>query len=169
MKSATEDITLDDFPPTRRYPVPRPEPKQYTTEEIREMWRKLRELGPQLAEATEQMNEALCTIEDLIVERLGEDARGRVELQRGETPIYEKRKKGKPPRLIEKRPWVEFLVYRDTEMFVESNKSGGSRFESTHILSTSREMRILACHKIEELWVACGGKLPIRKESGVNP
>ncbi len=167
MRSAADDITLDDVPPRRRYPVPTPPPKQYTQEEMRELWRRAREIGPKLAEAIEQLNEALCTIEDLIMERLGKDARGRVELQRGETPIYEKRKKGKPGRLIEKRPWVEFLVYRDTEMFVESNKSG-PRFTSTYILDASRDRRILACHKIEELWVSCGGKLPIREPGGVK-
>ncbi len=99
MRSAADDITLDDVPPRRRYPVPTPPPKQYTQEEMRELWRRAREIGPKLAEAIEQLNEALCTIEDLIMERLGKDARGRVELQRGETPIYEKRKKGKPGRL----------------------------------------------------------------------
>lgn len=122
--------------------LPRPAPKQYTPEELRDLGQRAREVSRRLHEVTEQMNEALCAVEDAFLERLGEGARGRVELQRGTT---------------KKREWVEFLVYRDGEFFVESNR-GGPRFELTHMLSTSRDCRKLICGKIADLWLACGGK-----------
>jgi len=88
------------------------------------------------------MNESLRTLEDIFSERLGKDARGRVELQRGTTKKHE---------------WVAFLIYRDGGFFVESNRSG-PRFELNPMLSTSRDCRKLICGKVAELWVACGGK-----------
>lgn len=153
-KSAVEDISLDTHPGKLRPPEP---PKRTWT------WEQLRDLGKRLSDATEQMNEALCRIEDIILERLGEDARGRVELQRGEAPI-----RGKKGKVVGKRPWVEFLIYRDGEMFVESNRGDSSRFTLTHMLSTSRETRTLICGKVAELWEACGGKLPPHKDAGVE-
>lgn len=159
-RSAVDDITLDDLPPWRRYDNPPKPPKPFD-------WEALKTLGRRLAEATERMNESLCTIEDVFLEKLGQEARGRVELERGETPIWEKKHKGQPQKLIERRPWVEFLVYRRGEFFVESNRSG-PRFTTTHLLSTSRETRMKACGKVQALWVACGGILPIPRASGVD-
>lgn len=157
MKSAVDDITLDDLPPRRVYTNP---PKQYTPEELRDLGRRAREVSQKLHEATEQLNESICALEDRFLEQLGEGARGRVEIQRGETPIYERKRKRKGKSvLVGKREWVEFLLYKNGEFFVESNKSG-PRFTETHILSTSREMRKLVCYKFAELWVACGGRPP---------
>jgi hypothetical protein len=158
-KSVAEDITLDDFPPYRRWVhIVRwvHVPKVYTSEELADLGRRAREVSKKLHEATEQLNESICTLEDTFLERLGEDARGRVEIRRGVTPIYEPRKKGRPPKKLDQREWVEFLIYKRGEFFIESNKSG-PRFIETHILSTSREMRMLVCSKFGELWLACGG------------
>ena len=128
-------------------------------------WEDLAKVGKRLEEATERMYETICDIEDLILEKLGELARGRVELRRGETSIYEKNpKNGIRRKLLETRQWVESLAYLNGEMFIESNRSG-PRFTSTHILSTSREIRVLAMEKIPALWEACGGTLPIRRPS----
>lgn len=121
---------------------PAPPSRTFTPEEMRDLGRRARVASARLAEATERMNESLCLVEDVFLERL-KDARGRVELRRST--------KG--------RAWVEFLVYKDGELFVESNRSG-PRFTMTHVLDTNRESRMLVCHKIPELWVECGGKLP---------
>lgn len=166
MKSAADDITLDDLPPRRVYANPPPSPKQYTREEMAELGRRAREVSQKLQEVTEQLNEAICELEDRFLALLGEDARGRVEIHRGVTPIFEKRKKGQRPRQIDQREWVEFLLYKNGEFFIESNKSG-PRFTETHILSTSRDMRKMVCHKFAELWIACGGRPPKERPAGV--
>jgi hypothetical protein len=158
-KSVVEDITLESHPGNPRPAVVVPSGRTYTI-------RDLRELGRDLHELTEKMNEAICRAEDAFLERLGESARGRVELRRGEEPIFAKKKSKKGKReVVGKRSWVTFLIYRDGEFFVESNRPGdGTRFVDAHILSTSREIRILACNKMAELWEACSGqKVPIRQ------
>ena len=144
MKSAAEDITLDDLPPRRKKheeKPKRPPPKVYTPEELRDLVARAREVSQKLHDETEKLNEAICRLEDAFLEKLGDDVRGRVEIERGEH-------KG--------RPWVRFLIFKRGEFFIESNK-GTRHFTETHILSTSRDTRLLATYKFKELWVACGG------------
>lgn len=116
-------------------------PRPFTPEEIRALGQRASLVAQQLHEATERMNEELCAAEDAFLEGLGPTAHGRVEIQRG---------------FVQNRSWVEFLVYRGGEFFVESNRVR-PRFDSTHMLSTSRDCRKLICLKLPELWVACGG------------
>ena len=120
----------------------------YTPEELRDLVRRAREAGPKLAEATERMNKSLSEVESLFRQHL-KDARGRVELQRGMA------QRGVAQR-AKRREWIDFLLYRDGEFFIESNR-GGPRFFSTYFLDTSRETRVLICGKIVDLWLACGG------------
>lgn len=125
-------------------------------------WAEVRTLGPRLAQVTEELNEALLRCEEAFEDKLGTAARGRVELERGE---HRKRARLAPdargrPRwgpVTDVRPWVVLFVYRDGEFFIESNKGGSSRFETTHLLSASRELRFQAARKLKELWIACGG------------
>jgi hypothetical protein len=115
-------------------------------------WKEIEAIARGLEQATEQMNEAICEAEDTFLEKLGEGARGRVEIQRGETG---------------RKPWVDFLAYHKGEFFIETNR-GGNRFSSIHILSASREMRILACSRLKALWEVCGGNISTQPSSGVG-
>lgn len=133
--------------PPKRRPAGRAPARSYTQEELRDLGRRARDVGRRLEEATELMNESLCALEDAFLERLGPGARGRVELRRD----------------TGSRPWVEFLVYKDGEIFVESNRHR-ARFEEVHILSAPRECRAAACGKAAELWEACGGPPLVRPE-----
>ena len=122
------------------------QPKESTASIVR----RAVELSQQLRVETEKLNEALCHAEDTFMERLGPGARGRVVLQRGE--VLDKKRKP-----VGKRPWVEFLIYKDDEFFIESNRNEQNRFTMVHLLSTGRDIRCMACLKLKELWSACGG------------
>ncbi len=127
-----------------------------------EWWAYVRTLGPRLAQATEELNDVLCRCEEAFENRLGTSARGRVELERGEYKLRDKLRpdaRGRPRwgPVKSTRPWVVLFVYREGEFWIESNKGASSRFETTHILSASREQRIAAAGKLIELWAACGG------------
>lgn len=131
-------------PPRRRGPPPSP-PKQYTQEELRELGRRARELGPALAKATDQLNEAIRQCAERFVANLGIETRGRVSLCKNDDGF------------------IEHLTFRNGQFFYESGWPG-KNLQSQVLLSASREIRILAAHRLLDLWSACGGTaLPVRK------
>jgi len=104
-------------------------------ERVRRAW----ELGPELERLTEALNAALGRFEEALVGRLGEDARGRVSLRRrSESRV------------------IEHVVMREGKLFYERGWPGGG-MGVTALVSSSREVRILACDRLPDLWRACGG------------
>ena len=105
-----------------------------TAERVRRAW----ELGPELERLTERMNAALRGFEEALVRRLGEDARGRVSLRKNKSRV------------------IEHVVMRAGKLFYERGWPGGG-MGVTALVSSSREVRILACDRLPDLWRACGG------------
>jgi len=103
-------------------------------ERVRRAW----ELGPELERLTEALNAALGRFEEAVVRRLGEDARGRVSLRKNKSRV------------------IEHVVMRAGKLFYERGWPGGG-MGVTALVSSSREVRILACDRLPDLWRACGG------------
>jgi hypothetical protein len=113
----------------------------HSPEEIRALCLRARELSVRLATETEALTSSLGDAEELFFERLGPDATGRTGLSN-------------------KNGYVEHLVFREGYLWVEHGRLG-KPLERTPIRQASRDRRVLAAHHLKDLWVACGGVVPV--------
>jgi hypothetical protein len=98
----------------------------------------LREVAQRTAEVWEEFAEKIAGAERGFVERLGQDARGRIRL-RGHNDEF-----------------IEHLTFRDGRFFVEAGHPGRP-LKAMLLTHMTREVRLLAADKLDELWRACGG------------
>ena len=98
----------------------------------------LRAASQRTAEVWDEFAEKIASAERGFVTRLGSDARGRIRLR------------GHNDELI------EHLVFRDGHFSVEVGHPGRP-LKATPLTHATREVRLLAAEKLEELWRACGG------------
>lgn len=100
-----------------------------------------RELSGRLAAETEALTTSLGDAEEAFFERLGSDVKGRT-------------------RLSNKSGYVEHLVFRDGYLWIEHGRLGRP-LEAVPIRQASRGRRVLAAHHLKDLWLACGGVIPV--------
>lgn len=101
----------------------------------------LRELLPRLREADAKLNEALERLEDVLEVELPRGSYGRILLSRPDRTHH---------------CWTH-LVYNEGVLWVETwtQKHG---FHTEDVINHDiRENKLLACKRIADLWIACGG------------